>query len=79
MTSLQWLSTKLYGILGFIPPEKHQEIIDIINDAKKMERQQLFNAMKHALDEDGHNGTWVIEFIDNYINKLSNDKSIKAI
>ena len=74
MTSTQWLSKKLSGILGFIPPGKHQELFDILKEAERMEHQQLFNAMKHALDEDGHNGAWVIEFINNYINNLSSQK-----
>ena len=73
MTSVQWLSKKLSSNLGFIPPGKHQELIDIVKEAEQMERQQLFDAMKHALDEDGHNGAWVVEFINKYIDKLSNN------
>ena len=34
------------------------------------ERQQLYDAMMHSLDEDGHTGEWKFKFINNYLDKL---------
>ena len=42
---------------------------ELIEKAKTMEREQIINAMLHALDEDGHTGEWKLKFVTNYYNK----------
>lgn len=38
------------------------------------ERDVIKKAMKHSLDEDGHNGAWVTDFINKYYDTLLDDK-----
>jgi hypothetical protein len=42
----------------------------ILEQAKQMEKEQIKNAIMHALDEDGHTGDWKVKFINDYIDKL---------
>ena len=42
----------------------------LVEQAREMERQQLFDAMMYALDEDGHTGEWKVRFINDYIDNL---------
>jgi len=50
-----------------------------IEEAKKLieyEKNQIAEAMMHALDEDGHTGRWKIIFIENYYSKTFKQKII---
>ncbi len=50
----------------------HSAVNDKANELVTKERQQLFDAMMYALDEDGHNGEWKLKFINNYLDNLYN-------
>lgn len=43
------------------------------------ERQRLYDAMMHCLDEDGHTGTWKHRFITEYIDKVDAGQDITHI
>jgi len=46
--------------------KQHEDIIDIVNKAKAIERNHIAEAIMYALDEDGHTGDWKIKFINDY-------------
>lgn len=39
------------------------------------EKRQILDAMLYALDEDGHNGAWMINFVESYYKKMYEKKS----
>lgn len=66
MTAIEWLAKEVNADClnsTFIQQK-------LIEQARDMERQQLFDAMMYALDEDGHTGDWKVKFINDYIDKL---------
>lgn len=58
-TAVDFLIEQLWAPCRGIPSH-------IIEQAKQMERQRLFDAMMYALDEDGHTGDWKVKFINEY-------------
>lgn len=69
-TAVIWLHEKLqetYDKEGKLP---FAYTLYLVEQAKQMERQQLFDAMMYALDEDGHTGEWKVKFINDYIDNL---------
>ena len=40
--------------------------IEIVQQAKEMEKEQIKNAVIYGLDEDGHTGDWKISVAENY-------------
>lgn len=74
-TAVEWFSEQVFNKFN----EFHIEHISIIdfrlnmikleNQAKAMEKEQIKNAMIHALDVDGHNGGWIAKFIEDYYTK----------
>ena len=64
MTAMQQLISKLDPIHSYLKDEANQLL--------EIEKKQIFDAMLHALDEDGHTGEWKIKFIEGYINNLYN-------
>lgn len=67
MTAIEWL---IRNVNENIPPMYIPR--EVVEQAKKMEREQLEKAMMYALDEDGHTGDWKQKFIKKYIDDLSN-------
>jgi hypothetical protein len=41
----------------------------------ELEKNQIINAMLHALDEDGHTGDWKIKFVETYYNTVYNEST----
>lgn len=67
-TAVEWLAIQLYEKMNM---SGDGQVFDkLLEQAKQMEREQTSKAMHHALDEDGHNGVWRQQFVNNYINKL---------
>jgi len=60
-SAVDWLYQELTSIWYDKKSSTH-----IFEQAKEMEKQQLADAMNHALDEDGHTGDWKIKFINDY-------------
>ena len=69
-TAVEWLENQFdkYTSGGVNVP--NCKIFKLTEKAKQMERQQLFDAMMYALDEDGHTGEWKVKFINDYIDNL---------
>ena len=44
---------------------------NLVSNLLKKEKQDLIEAIMHALDEDGHTGEWKIKFANDYIKKLN--------
>lgn len=76
LTAVEWLVqeiSKNFDISGLYDEDitsSVQILNRLIEHAKAMERQQLFDAMMYALDEDGHTGEWKVKFINDYIDNL---------
>ena len=49
----------------------------LLEQAKKMEKEQIINAIVYALDEDGHTGDWKIKFANDYYDKLNKGYDIR--
>ncbi len=47
----------------------YQDIKQVIDEAKEIEKQRIKEAIMYALDEDGHTGDWKIKFANDYIDK----------
>ena len=62
-TAVEWLRSKLLI--------KDRELEELFEQAKKIEKEQIINAIMYALDEDGHTGDWKIKFANDYYNKLN--------
>lgn len=66
MTAIDWLTNEVNSdCLNSTFIQKK-----LVEQARDMERQQLFDAMMYALDEDGHTGEWKVKFINDYIDNL---------
>lgn len=61
--------TAMQKLIEFLDPI-HYAINYRAKELMIEEREQLFNAMMYALDEDGHTGEWKIKFVNDYINNL---------
>jgi tetrahydromethanopterin S-methyltransferase subunit B len=59
MTAVEWFYQRILA----------EDIKEIFEQAKAMEKEQIVNAMMHSLDEDGHTGDWKIKFVNDYYNK----------
>jgi len=46
-----------------------EDVMDIVQQAKQIEKEHIINAMLHSLDEDGHTGDWKIRFVNDYYDK----------
>jgi len=46
-----------------------------IEQAKKIEKQRIIDAILYALDEDGHTGDWKIKFANDYYDKISRQET----
>jgi len=69
-TAVEWLEQQLkdtYDREGKLPLAY---TLDLVKQAKRMEKEQISKAMMHALDEDGHTGDWKVKFINDYIDRL---------
>lgn len=58
-------------------PSKLLSFGDAIDKAAQLlekEKRQILDAMLYALDEDGHNGTWMINFVESYYKKMYEKK-----
>jgi hypothetical protein len=42
---------------------------DTIEEANKIQKQMIIDAIMYALDEDGHTGDWKIKFANDYYEK----------
>jgi hypothetical protein len=58
-TAVEWLVSNLNIIW-------EEKIIDLVEQAKQMEKQQMKDAVIYGLDEDGHTGDWKISVAENY-------------
>lgn len=63
-TVVDWLLKKYFDDYNILLPELEYA------QAKQIERKIIFDAMMHALDEDGHTGDWKVKFINDYIDRL---------
>lgn len=74
MTAVEWL---IKNIPQRFANALANECRDEIEQAKRMEKQQIKDAINYALDEDGHTGDWRITFINSYLEKISDAKDEK--
>jgi phage terminase large subunit GpA-like protein len=72
-TAVQWLE-ELYNNR---PAYEEFILDDEFEQAKRMEKEQIINAIMYALDEDGHTGDWKIKFANDYYNKLNKGYDIR--
>ena len=54
-TAVEWLVDELNKKIDFIPLNKWDEIRDIVQQAKAMEREQIIKAFCEGYDHDGDN------------------------
>jgi len=62
-TAVEWLVSNLNIIW-------EEKIIDLVEQAKQMEKQQMKDAVIYGLDEDGHTGDWKIRIAEDYYIKM---------
>lgn len=65
-TAVEWLVTELNQKVDFIPMDKWDEIRELVQQAKQMEKEQIVNAWK---DAEGYNDTDSTKHAENYYNK----------
>jgi len=75
-TAVEWLVNEL-NLNEIIEKNNLIIVLDIINQAKAMEKEQITKAMMYALDEDGHTGDWKIKFVNEYYDRTFNFKNSK--
>jgi len=67
--AVEWLFEQLVNYISYDDErafKQHEDLIDIVNKAKAIERNHIAEAIMYALDEDGHTGDWKIKFINDY-------------
>ena len=69
-TAVGWLTDQIKEHkkkFGIPPTEKGY--MNLIEQAKQIEKEQMKNAVMYGLDEDGHTGDWKIKFANDFITK----------
>ena len=54
-------------------PFDQQRCYDKAEELLEKEKKQILDAMRYALDEDGHNGSWIFNFIESYYKNMYED------
>lgn len=73
MTAVEWLEE----VYNNRPAYEEFISYDEFEQAKRMEKEQIINAIMYALDEDGHTGDWKIKFANDYYDKLNKGYDIR--
>ena len=58
-TAVEWLVKELNKIIDFIPMDKWDEIRDIVQQAKEMEKEQIINAHGDEQSYLQDDGIWI--------------------
>jgi len=63
------MKTAMKELIEYLDPI-HSGIKDKATELLEKEKKQMLDAMRYALDEDGHNGSWIFNFIESYYKKM---------
>ena len=63
------MKTAMQELIEYLDPI-HSGIKDKATELLEKEKKQMLDAMRYALNEDGHNGSWIFNFIESYYKKM---------
>ena len=63
------MKTAMQELIEYLDPI-HSGIKDRASELLEKEKKQMLDAMRYALNEDGHNGSWIFNFIESYYKKM---------